>query len=57
MANLYKIKADVWFVVSANSEDEAQDQADDRLETANDYFDGYEVASVDNVGVDDSYDA
>lgn len=43
MANLYRVKANVWLSVSANSADEATDQANDRLETAKDYFDDYEI--------------
>ena len=43
MANLYKVKAYVWLTVAANSVAEAADQAEDRLETAKDYFDDYEI--------------
>jgi hypothetical protein len=43
MANLYRVKANVWLTVAANSTDEAADQANDRLETAKDYFDDYEI--------------
>jgi hypothetical protein len=43
MANVYKVEAKVWLTVSANSADEASDQANDRLETAKDYFDDYEI--------------
>jgi hypothetical protein len=43
MANLYRVKAYVWLTVSANSVAEAADQAEDRLETAKDYFDDYEI--------------
>ena len=43
MANMYKVEAKVWLSVSANSVDEATDQANDRLETAKDYFDDYEI--------------
>lgn len=58
MANVYKVEARVWLTVSANSADEAVDQADDRLETAKDYFDGYEITDEpNNIGVDDGYDA
>jgi hypothetical protein len=53
MANLYKVKAYVWLTVAANSVAEAVDQAEDRLETAKDYFDDYEINDdPDNVGVD-----
>ena len=53
MANLYKVKAYVWLIVSANSSADAIDQAEDRLETAKDYFDDYEINdNPDNVGVD-----
>ena len=55
MANLYKVKAYVWLIVSANSSAEAIDQAEDRLETAKDYFDDYEINDdPDNVGVDNN---
>jgi hypothetical protein len=53
MANVYKVEAKVWLSVSANSSAEAIDQAEDRLETAKDYFDDYEINDdPDNVGVD-----
>jgi hypothetical protein len=57
MANLYKVKAYVWLIVSANSSADAIDQAEDRLETAKDYFDDYEINDdPDNVGVDEGGD-
>jgi hypothetical protein len=43
MANVYQVEAKVWLTVAANSADEAADQAHDRLETAKDYFDDYEI--------------
>ena len=43
MATVYKVEAKVWLSVAANSVDEATDQANDRLETAKDYFDDYEI--------------
>jgi flavin-binding protein dodecin len=54
MANVYKVEARVWLTVSANSADEAIDQAEDRMETAKDYFDNYEIIDEpDNIGDDD----
>jgi hypothetical protein len=53
MANVYKVEAKVWLSVSANSADEAIDQAQDRLETAKDYLDDYEINyEPDLIGVD-----
>ena len=53
MANVYKVEAKVWLTVSANSDDEAIDQAQDRLETAKDYLDDYEINyEPDLIGVD-----
>jgi hypothetical protein len=53
MANVYKVEAKVWLTVSANSADEAIDQAQDRLETAKDYLDDYEINyEPDLIGVD-----
>ena len=53
MANVYKVEAKVWLSVSANNADEAIDQAQDRLETAKDYLDDYEINyEPDLIGVD-----
>jgi len=57
MANLYRVKADVWLTVTANSVSEASDQAEDRLETAKDYFDEYEINHEPDLIGADSYDA
>jgi hypothetical protein len=43
MAKIYRVKANVWLTVTANSAAEAADQAEDRMETAKDYFDEYEI--------------
>jgi len=43
MAKIYRVKAYVWLTVSANSAAEAAEQAEDRMETAKDYFDEYEI--------------
>jgi hypothetical protein len=53
MANLYKVKAYVWLTVAANSVAEAADQAEDRLETAKDYFDDYEISEPDLIAGSD----
>ena len=57
MANLYRVKADVWLTVTANSVSEASDQAEDRLETAKDYFDSYEINHEPDLIGADNYDA